>query len=82
MVAWDPPHHLGYTIVQGFPVRGYRADVRLTPDGPGTIVTWTATFDEKIPATGRLMAVVLTQMIRRFASGAAAHAGRLHDEAN
>ncbi len=28
VVAWEPPHHLGYTILKGFPVRHYRADVR------------------------------------------------------
>ena len=81
VVAWEPPHHLGYVIVKGFPVRHYRADVHLDPDGPGTTVTWAATFDEMIPGTGRLMAAVLTRMIGRFASGVAAHAGRLHDQA-
>ena len=80
VVAWEPPHHLGYTILKGFPVRNYRADVHLVPDGSGTTVTWSATFDELVPATGRLMAAVLTRMIDRFASGAAAYAGRLHDQ--
>jgi Polyketide cyclase / dehydrase and lipid transport len=81
VVAWEPPGHLAYTILAGFPVRNYRADVHLVPDGSGTIVTWAATFDEKIPATGRLMAAVLARMISRFASGAAAHASGLHDQA-
>jgi len=79
VVAWDPPRHLGYTILSGFPVRHYRADVILAPDGPGTMITWSATFDERIPATGRLMAAVLTRMVGGFASGLADHAGRLHD---
>ncbi len=45
VVAWEPPRHLGYVIVKGFPVRNYRADVTCTPDGPGTVVSWVATFD-------------------------------------
>src|SRR3954454_18964987 len=36
IVAYAPPHHLDYTILSGLPVRGYRADVRLTPEGGGT----------------------------------------------
>ncbi len=80
VVAWEPPHHLGYTIVKGFPVRHYRADVVLAPDGSGTTISWSATFDTMIPATGRLMTAVVTRMIGRFASGAAAYAGLLHDQ--
>jgi hypothetical protein len=76
VVAWDPPRHLAYTILSGFPVRHYRADVTLTPEGGGTLIDWSATFDEKIPATGRLMAMVITQMIGRFAHGAADYADR------
>lgn len=79
VVAWEPPHHLGYTILKGFPVRHYRADVVLAPDGSGTTISWSATFDTKIPFTGRLMVAVVTRMIGGFASGAAAHAGLFHD---
>jgi hypothetical protein len=74
VVAWEPPRHLAYSILSGFPVRHYRADVFLTPDGQGTLISWSATFDEKIPATGRLMVIVLERMIGRFAQSAARHA--------
>jgi hypothetical protein len=76
VVAWDPPRHLGYAIVQGFPVRNYRADVQLTPDGSGTLITWSATFDEKFPGSGRLMVSVVNRLIRGFATDAAAYADR------
>src|SRR3954468_21700312 len=39
-----PPHPLAYTILSGLPVRDYRADVRLTPEGDGTRIVWTGTF--------------------------------------
>jgi hypothetical protein len=77
VVAWDPPHHLAYRILSGFPVRHYRADVTITPEGSGCLITWSATFDAKIPGTGRLMVVVLRRMIGRFATGAAGYADRL-----
>ncbi|HEX4218453.1 MAG TPA: SRPBCC family protein, partial [Acidimicrobiales bacterium] len=55
VVAWEPPHHLGYVILTGFPVRNYRGDVVLSADGGRTTLTWTSSFDTKIPGTGRLV---------------------------
>ncbi len=78
VVAYDPPDHLAYAIVKGFPVRHYRADVYCTTQGPGTLVTWSATFDEKVPGTGRLLELVLAAMIGRFATGACRYADRYH----
>ncbi|MGH9080978.1 MAG: SRPBCC family protein [Acidimicrobiales bacterium] len=74
VLAWDPPRHLAYTVVKGFPVRNYRADVTCTPDGPGTLVSWSATFDPLVPGTGPLMAFVLGRLLGGFATGAARHA--------
>ncbi len=76
VLAWDPPHHLAYTILKGYPVRNYRADVTLTPDGSGTLISWVATFDDKIPGAGSLMTAVTSRMIKGFASDVAAFADR------
>jgi hypothetical protein len=78
VVVWDPPHHLGYSILKGFPVRHYRADVTCTPDGTGTLITWSTTFDEKIPGTGHLMVLVVNRLIRGFATGVARYADQHH----
>jgi hypothetical protein len=78
VIAFDPPTHLAYTILSGFPVRNYRADVTLSPDGAGTRITWSATFDESIPATGALMVAFLRQMIGTFARGLARYAAQDH----
>jgi len=78
VVAYDPPRHLGYAIVKGFPVRHYRADVTCEPDGTGTVITWSATFDEQIPGTGRLMVLVLGRLVGRFATAAARFADQRH----
>jgi hypothetical protein len=76
VVAWEPPHHLGYAVLSGFPVRHYRADVVLTPDPAegGTLVEWSGTFDELIPGTGRLLEAVLTRMMGRFTRALVAYA--------
>jgi hypothetical protein len=74
VVAWEPPRHLGYTIEKGFPVRNYRADVTCTPDGSGTLVSWSATFDPLIPGTGHILVLVLHRLLDRFATAAAGYA--------
>jgi hypothetical protein len=74
VLAWDPPHHLAYTIVKGFPVRNYRADVTCTPDEPGTLVSWSASFDALVPGTGHLMVLVVTRLLGAFATSAAHYA--------
>jgi hypothetical protein len=67
VVAWDPPHHLGYIAVSGLPVRRYRADVELVSDDGGTVVTWRGSFDALVPGTGPLIRPVLARMTRGFA---------------
>jgi uncharacterized protein YndB with AHSA1/START domain len=78
VVAYEPPRHLGYAIVKGFPVRHYRADVTCEREGTGTAITWSATFDEMIPGTGHLMVAVLTRLLNRFATSAARFAEQQH----
>jgi uncharacterized protein YndB with AHSA1/START domain len=74
VLAFDPPTHLAYSILSGFPVRNYRADVTLSPVDGGAQITWSATFDEKVPGTGRLTEMMLRRMIGGFASGLARYA--------
>ncbi len=76
VLAWDPPHHLAYTIVKGFPVRNYRADVTCTSEGGATLVTWTASFDPLIQGTGRVMELWVGRLIGGFATRVARHAER------
>lgn len=45
VVAFEPPTHLGYILRAGLPLRGYRADVTLTPDDGGTEIEWRSSFD-------------------------------------
>jgi len=70
VVVFEPPQHFGYVLVSGFPARNYRADVVLAPDGTGTGLTWSATFDPLVPGTGRLvhglLRVIVTRFIRRL----------------
>lgn len=80
VVAWDPPGHLAYRILSGFPVRNYRSDVTLTPDGTGTRIEWAGTYDPKWPGSGGILAAVLGIMMRRFAHDLASYADGLGTE--
>src|SRR3954471_24743850 len=66
IVAYDPPHHLAYTILSGLPVRNYRADVHLTPEGTGTRIDWSGTFRPKLPGTAGLLRLFLLSTIGSF----------------
>ena len=74
VLASEPPSHHAYTTLSGNPVRGYRADVVLAPDGTGTLITWSATFEARIPGTGRLLEGFYRRLIGSFARRLATYA--------
>jgi len=49
----EPHRRLAYAVVKGIPVRNYRAEVTLRPQGEGTHIRWSATWDRTIP--GRIV---------------------------
>lgn len=49
----DEGRRLVYTVIGGIPVRNYRGEVILTPEGEGTRIRWTATWDSTL--AGRLV---------------------------
>jgi uncharacterized protein YndB with AHSA1/START domain len=71
IVAYDPPHHLAYTILSGLPVHDYRADVRLQPTPAGTQIAWSGSFRPKLPGTGwalrRFLLMTIGGFTRRLA---------------
>jgi len=67
VVAWEPPHHLGYRTLRGLPVRNYRADVYLDADAAGTTVTWRSTFDPLVAGTGPVLRAGLARLVGGFA---------------
>jgi len=77
IVAYEPPSHLAYTILSGFPVRNYRADVHLAADGAGgTRLVWGATFEPKVPGTAALVRLFFVRTISGFCKRLAAEAQR------
>jgi hypothetical protein len=78
VVVHAPPSHHAYTIVGGQPVRNYRADAWFTPDGDGTKIAWSATFEPRIPGTGPARAAFYRRLIGGFARRLAVYAEQHH----
>lgn len=66
VLVHDPPTHHAYTILSGLPVRAYRADVRLTPDGGGTRIEWSGTFTPNHGWAGPALQLFLRSTIGSF----------------
>ena len=75
IVESRPPDVLAYAVRSGWPVRNYRAEVRLEPDGAGTQIVWTGTFDPLLPGTGAVVLALTRPMIAGFARRLATAAG-------
>lgn len=74
IVESRPPELLAYEVRSGWPVKDYRAEVRLEPDGSGTRIHWSGSFDPVLPGTGALVLAVTRPMITGFARRLAAAA--------
>jgi len=70
----EPPRRLVYTVVQGIPVRNYRAEVTLTPEGQGTRIRWSASWDRTLG--GRIVHSRLRSMYPDIVSRVIAAADR------
>ncbi|HEV2368697.1 MAG TPA: SRPBCC family protein [Acidimicrobiales bacterium] len=74
IVAHDPPRLLAYEVRSGWPVRRYRAEVRLTPDAAGTRIDWSGRFEPVVPGTGAVLLSLTRRMVAGFARRLAATA--------
>jgi uncharacterized protein YndB with AHSA1/START domain len=79
IVELVPGRRLSYALLSGLPLRGYRADVDLTPVERGTLIQWRSRFTARVPGTGPLYRWALAKFIQRCADGLAAHASTLAD---
>ena len=66
IVESRPPELLAYAVRSGWPVRDYRAEVHLEPDGTGTRIVWSGTFDALLPGTGAVVLALTRPMIAGF----------------
>jgi uncharacterized protein YndB with AHSA1/START domain len=74
IVEYDAPRRLAYTWLTSFPVRDYRADVRLEPAGNGTRIMWSGTFTPAFPGGAAVMRRFFLSTVGGFARRLAARA--------
>ena len=61
-----PDRRFSYALLSGLALRGYRADVDLTPADGGTDIRWSSSFRAKVPGTGWLYRRALQRMTEGF----------------
>ncbi|GAB3684935.1 SRPBCC family protein [Actinocorallia lasiicapitis] len=76
VVAYEPSGHYAYVMINISPIKGYRADVRLTPKDGGTQIEYAAVGDPAIPAAGALVGAGLRFATRTLAKLLAAHTAK------
>jgi hypothetical protein len=77
LVELRPGQRLSYALLEGLPLRGYRADVDLERSDSGTNIRWHSTFEPKRRGTGWFYRLVLAKFIRRCVNGLAGHAASI-----
>jgi hypothetical protein len=77
VAEYDRPRHLGYTVLSGFPVRGYHADVDFVADERGgTELRWSGAYEPLVPWTGGMLEPVVERIVRAYAKAAVREAER------
>jgi hypothetical protein len=86
VVRFDAPHHFGYRLLSGLPVRDYLAHIDLTEDASGTpgtpgtsgtSITWGATFRSGLPGLGWLLRRKIGEVLATSANRLAAQGDKL-----
>ena len=77
VVRFDAPHHFGYRLISGLPVRDYLAHVDLAEDVTGTSITWGATFRSGLPGLGWLLRRKIGEVLATSANRLAAQGDKL-----
>jgi uncharacterized protein YndB with AHSA1/START domain len=68
----EPGRRLVYTVVKGIPVRNYRAEVTLTPEGDGIHIRWSASWDRTLAGwiAYRRLRSIYPDVVRRLIAAA------------
>lgn len=74
LVELTPGRKYAYTLLAGLPLKGYRADVDLTPEDGGTLIHWHSSFTPGRAGTGWLYRWYLQRFIGGCARDLATHA--------
>jgi len=71
ITGFKPGERLGYTVLEGAPLRDHAGEIRLEPGDGGTRVRWSVRFRPLVPGTGWLLERVLARGLERALAGLA-----------
>ncbi len=73
ITEWVPGERIGYELLEGMRVQGYRSTVTLE-DGPGggTVIRWQSVYDRAGPLTALLLRLAVRDSCKRLAKAASA----------
>lgn len=73
ITEWVPGQQMGYELIEGMPVKGYRSLVTLEPSpGGGTLVRWRSTYESARPLAAVLLRIAVPDACKRVAKAASA----------
>lgn len=80
ITEWKPEEQIGYELLEGMRVHGYRSTVTLedTPGG-GTLIRWQSVYDRAGPLTTLLLRLAVRDSCKRLARAASAPAAVRRD---
>jgi hypothetical protein len=69
---WVPGERMGYELLDGLNVRGYRSVVSVEPEGDGSVVRWRSTYESAGALTGLILRTAVPDSCKRVAKAAGA----------
>jgi uncharacterized protein YndB with AHSA1/START domain len=82
VVAYERPSRFSYKVVSGIPVRDHLGTVLLTPEGPGTRVTYAVKTTPTLPLVGGAVVATTKLAIRQLLNGITTESERRATAAN
>ena len=70
ITEWVPGERMGYELVDGMNVRGYRSTVTIEPDGDGSVVRWRSTYKSAGALTRLILRTAVGDSCKRVAKAA------------
>ena len=73
ITEWVPGERMGYELLDGMRVRGYKAQVTLEEaDSGGTVIRWRSMYERAGPLTALVLHLAVRDACRRLAKAASA----------
>jgi hypothetical protein len=72
VTEWVAGERMGYELLEGMHVEGYRSLVTIEPAGGGSIVRWRSTYDSADPVTALILRAAVPDSCKRVAKAAGA----------